>query len=269
MVMRMGADFAGGAGITSSSMGVLKNNGYAKNLNGGTVPAPSQVSPGSLNGGSVPAPAQRAPSGPTYTPPPQQMVYQDPRITNPNDNWAQPLQQGGGGAPNDFAPPVDPGPVKGGREWYNSLDAGGQQAQDSSWLAGDSDYTAQVAEYDKALKSFVDRIANQRKGFTEDANLATASTQRNQDMSLNNLGEDFGARGLSYSGMFDTEKNNTNTRFNEAKSGIERIRSKNDTEAVNRESDYKAENAISKSNASRASLGRQAQRQALIDSGAF
>lgn len=181
---------------------------------------------------------------------------------------------GGGGGGTSFAPayepPAPPPPAVGGRQWYNGLDQAGQKAEDAKWLGGDADYTAQIAEYDKALQAFVGRIADQRKGFTEDANLATASTNRNQDMSVNNLGEDFGARGLSYSGLFDTSKNEVNGRFNEAKSGIERMRAKNDGDAVNREKDYRAENGISRGNAQRASLGREAQRQALIDSmGAF
>lgn len=265
MGMARMTDFAGGAGNTggaSSALQILKNNGLGQiAYNGGTVPAPSQVSPGSLNGGSVPAPSQRQPTGNPIQLPPQDMVYTDPRITNPGDNWANPL-------PAQQAAPQ--GPVQGGREWYNQLGAGAQAQQDQSWLSGDSDYTAQIAQYDKALQSFIDRIANQRKGFNDDAKLAMDATSRNQDMSLDNLGEDFGARGMLYGGVFDKSSQETNQRFNDAKSGIERIRTKNVADANARESDYRAENEISKSNAQRASLGRQAQRQALIDSmGAF
>lgn len=208
---------------------------------------------------------------------PQRESFSVPRtLLDPRQNTVSNFQQQTGNfapapspAPSpiqDIAPPPPPTPPVGGRQWYNSLDAGGKQAADNQWLGGDSDYTAQISEYDKALQSFIDRIAEQRKGFTTDANLATQSTERNQNMSLDNLGEDFGARGLSYSGLFDTSKNQTNQRFNEAKSGIERMRAKNDSDAVNRETDYRAENQISRNNAQRASTGRQAQRQALIDS---
>ena len=222
-------------------------------------------------GGTVPSPAasQAQPSTYGYAPSPSGVGI------NANAPYSAP-QGGGGGsigggfAPVDNTPAPPPPPAVGGRQWYNGLGADGQKAEDAKWLGGDSDYTAQIAEYDKALQAFVGRIADQRKGFTEDANLATASTNRNQTTSVNNLGEDFGARGLSYSGLFDTSKNEVNGRFNEAKAGIERMRAKNDGDAVNREKDYRAENGISRGNAQRASLGREAQRQALIDSmGAF
>lgn len=175
-----------------------------------------------------------------------------------------PMQQSFAPAP---APPP-PAPPVGGRQWYGGLDEGGRAAQDQSWLGGDSDYTSQIAEYDRALQTFVDRIMNQKKMFNQDADDAVASTGRNQAMSLDSLGEDFGARGLSYSGMFDTTKNQTNERFNDAKSGIEKVRGRNLTDSDNREADYRSENQISRGNAERSSLSRQAQRQAMLDSAA-
>lgn len=172
-------------------------------------------------------------------------------------------------AQQSFAPPTPPpppAPPVGGAKWYGGLDQGSRAAQDQSWLGGDSDYTSQIAEYDRALQTFIDRIANQKKMFNQDADDAVASTGRNQAMSLDALGEDFGARGLSYSGMFDTTKNQTNERFNDAKGGIEKVRSRNLSDADNREADYRTENQISRGNAERSSLSRQAQRQALLDS---
>lgn len=169
-------------------------------------------------------------------------------------------------APAAPAAPPPPAPPVGGKTWYSGLDQGARAAQDQSWLGGDSDYTAQISEYDKALQSFIDRIAGQKKMYNQDAEDALSSTGRNQTMSLDNLGEDFGARGLSYSGLFDQTKNQTNDRFNEAKGGIEKVRARNLTDASNRQSDYESENQISRGNAERASLARQAQRQALLDS---
>lgn len=178
----------------------------------------------------------------------------------------QPQAQMGGGLGGPSAAPVAPSAPVGGAKWYGGLDQGARQAQDQSWLGGDSDYTAQIAEYDRALQTFVDRIMNQKKMFNQDADDAVASTGRNQAMSLDALGEDFGARGLSYSGMFDTTKNQTNERFNDAKGGIEKVRGRNLTDADNREADYRTENQLSRGNAERSSLQRQAQRQALLDS---
>ena len=169
------------------------------------------------------------------------------------------------GNPAAQAPAAPSGPPVGGAQWYGGLDAGGRASADQQWLGGDSDYTSQVSEYDRALQSFIDRIAGKKKMFNQDADDAMASTGRNQSMSLDNLGEDFGARGLAYSGLFDKSKQETNTRFNDAKGGIEKVRSRNLSDASNQEEDYRSENSISKTNAERASLARQAQRQALID----
>ena len=167
------------------------------------------------------------------------------------------------GASEPMGPPAPP---PGGRTAYNALDAGGRAAQDQSWLGGDSDYTSQIAEYDRALQTFIDRIANQKKMFQQDADDATASTGRNQAMSLDALGEDFGARGLSYSGLAVDSADKTNQRFNEAKGGIGKVLARNNSDADNREADYRTENQLSRGNAERSSLSRQAQRQALIDS---
>lgn len=184
----------------------------------------------------------------------------------PTNSWqgsAAPAQQ------QTFAPPPPPpppAPPVGGRQWYNGLDQGARAAQDKSWLAGDSDYNAQTAEFDRALQTFIDRIASQKKMFEQDATDATNSTNRNQTMSLDQLGEDFGARGLSYSGLAVDSADKTNTRFNEAKGQIGKVLARNNQDASNRQADYETENKISRGNAERSALSRQAQRQALLDS---
>lgn len=231
---------------------------------GGTVPAPTAPTVSwDIGAGAnrttgpapAPAPTYAAPSTSSYSSVPSRPIA-------PVSNY-QPAQQQSFAAPE---PPPPPAPPVGGAKWYGGLDSNARAAQDQSWLGGDSDYTAQIAEYDRALQTFIDRIANQKKMFNQDADDAVASTGRNQAMSLDSLGEDFGARGLSYSGMFDTTKNQTNERFNDAKGGIEKVRSRNLSDADNREADYRTENQISRGNAERSSLSRQAQRQALLDS---
>ena len=178
-------------------------------------------------------------------------------------SWIQP-QAAGPVAPPPA--PEPPAPPVGGRTWYNGLDAAGKAAEDASWLGGDSDYTAQIGEYEKALKSFIDRIAAQKSMYEQDAKDATASADRNQAMSLDALGEDFGARGLSYSGLAIDSADKTNARFNEAKGNIGKVLARNNQDADNRQKDYETENRISMQNAQRSSLNRQAQRQALLDS---
>ena len=199
--------------------------------------------------------------------------YSNMATPGSNQTWNAPTNSWQGApaqaSPQTFAPsppPPPPAPPVGGRTWYNGLDQGAKAAQDQSWLGGDSDYTAQIAEYDKALRTFIDRIANQKKGFEQDANDATASTNRNQGLTLDQLGEDFGARGLSYSGLAVDSADKTNTRFNEAKGQIGKVLARNNQEADNRQADYQTENDISRLNAQKSSLSRQAQRQALLDS---
>lgn len=231
-----------------------------------TPPAPITGSVQNMSTGRVTTPAEPL-NNPAYTPP-ANYGYDLPANTPvpSTANYGAPDNWGASGpAPAPAAPEPPSAPV-GGRQWYSALSEGDRAAQDQQWLGGDSDYTSQIAEYDRALQSFIDRIAGQKKLFNQDADDALASTGRNQTMSLNSLGEDFGARGLSYSGLFDQSKNQTNERFNESKGGIEKVRSKNLTDATNREEDYRSENSISRKNAERGSLARQAQRQALLDS---
>lgn len=193
----------------------------------------------------------------------------------PSVNYNQPKYIGSGIGPasapiqqSAAASAPAPAPVApvGGAQWYGGLDQAGKAAQDQSWLGGDSDYTAQIGEYDRALQTFIDRIVNQKKGYEQDATDATNSTNRNQTMSLDQMGEDFGARGLSYSGLAVDSADKTNQRFNEAKGQIGKVLSRNNQDADNRQADYQAENQISRGNAERSSLSRQAQRQALLDS---
>lgn len=167
------------------------------------------------------------------------------------------------------APPAPPpAPPQGGRQWYNSLDTGRQVQTQNDFLGGDADYNAQMGEYDRALNDFIARITQQKQGFDTDANNAIDATNRNEEYSGNALGEDFGARGMSYSGLFDKSKNDMGQRFKEQRSNIDNVRAKNKTEADNRQADYQAENNIGRSNAKRSALTRMAAQQALLDSNA-
>lgn len=258
--MALSAGDSGGAGAAPMKRVSWDIGAGSNRTAGGTTPAPAPSVGWDIGTGANrttgPAPSYAAPSNSLSS-----------FSSNPSPTIAPVSNQGpmgGGFAPPPAAPP--PAPPVGGRQWYGGLDEGSRAAQDQSWLGGDSDYTSQIAEYDRALQTFIDRIMNQKKMFNQDADDAVASTGRNQAMSLDSLGEDFGARGLSYSGMFDTTKNQTNERFNEAKGGIEKVRGRNLSDADNREADYRSENAISRGNAERSSLSRQAQRQALLDS---
>jgi hypothetical protein len=148
------------------------------------------------------------------------------------------------------------------------LGQGQRAAEDQKWLGGDSDYAAQIGEYDRALQSFIDRITAQKAMFGKDAEESIDTTNQNKGMTLDNLGEDFGARGLSYSGLFGQESQNTGKRFDDSITGITKIRDRNITDASNREKDYRAENQVGRGNARRSALQRMAAEQALKDASA-
>lgn len=179
--------------------------------------------------------------------------------------YAAPVGGGGGGAA-PAAPAAPRGPAVGGRAWYNSLDAGAKAAQDQQWLGGDSDYTAQLGEYDKALSDFISRITAQKEGFTKDTNRAVQANSDNQQLAGNQLGEDFGARGMMYSGLWDKSLGLQNKRFKDQEENINRVGLQNQTDADNRLGDFKSQNSIDRNNAMRAALGRMAQQQSIIDS---
>ena len=254
--------------------GVAKNIGWdigtgAARTSGGSMAAPAPLPAPTMTNAQRNAIASYA-TGPSssissFSAAPAPYIAPVQNYAGPQSNPYNtgPLVAPAGGPQADMAPPAPP---VGGRQWYNSLDAAGQASENQKYLAGDSDYTAQISEFDRALKTFIDRIANQKKMFEQDANDATASTNRNQNMSLDALGEDFGARGLSYSGLYKTENGRTNDRFNEVKGNIGKVLQKNNQDADMRQADYETENKISRGNAERSALSRQAQRQALLDS---
>jgi hypothetical protein len=167
------------------------------------------------------------------------------------------------------APPPPPPPVVGGAKWFSALGPEAKEAEKKKWLGGDSDYAAQIGEYDRALQAFIDRITKQKSLFEQDATDSIATTNKNEGVTLNNLGEDFGARGLSFSGLFDKSLEEGRGRFREARTNIGKIKERNVTDATNREKDYRAENQIGRGNARRAALQRMAAEQALKDANAF
>lgn len=218
--------------------------------------------------GTNPTPIQTpaynpAPYVPPYVPPyqpPAQQFYQPAPMNFPAQQNFEP--------PAPPPPPPPPKPPVGGREWYQSLSPEARIAEEKKWLGGDSDYTSQIGEYNRALNAFVDRIAKQKKLFEDDERVGLESTTKNEGMTLNNLGEDFGARGLSYSGLFDQEKQRTGDRFDETRGNITKNRVRNVTDASNREADYRSENQVGRGNARRAALQRMAAEQALKDANA-
>lgn len=190
-----------------------------------------------------------------------------PRYQAPAPRYAAPAP-----APQSFAPPPPPPPPPtppvGGRQWYSGLDEGTRAQTDAQYLGGDSDYNAQIGEYQRALDDFIARIVAQKENFDLDANNALTATTKNREFSGNQLGEDFGARGMSYSGLFDKSKNEMNTRFNDQEKNINTVRDRNKSEADIRQADYQAENNIGRANAKRSALTRMAAQQALLDSNA-
>ena len=171
----------------------------------------------------------------------------------------------------NFAPPPPPEPPRpqfapGGRqEFLNMFNPEQRQMTEEQWLTGDSDYTAQMGQYQKALDDFVRRITGRIQGFETDATEAIAGNQKNEAMSADSLGQDFGARGLSYSGLFDTSRNKLLDRYKQGRANIDKNKTQNVQNAREEEANYKSENEISRGNAKRSSLMRMAAQQSLKD----
>jgi hypothetical protein len=219
-------------------------------------------------------------AAPIASPSYQAQYNPQPAYQAPAPVWQAPFDPGpaqqsfiGGGfnqAPAAPAPPPPPPPpVVGGREWFSKLGPTAKRAEENKWLGGDSDYASQIGEYDRALQSFIDRITKRKDLFDQDAIDSTAATNKNEGMTMNNLGEDFAARGLSYSGLFDQSKEEGKGRFRDARTGITKIRDANKGEADNQLGDYRSENQIGRGNARRAALQRMAADQALKDANNF
>ena len=199
------------------------------------ITAPSYLSGGAPPRYSAPAPAP---------------VYQQPAYFPPPPPIEPPRPQ--------FAP--------GGRMEFENLFSPEQRAMtEQSFLGGDSDYNAQVGMYQKALDDFVARITGRIQGFETDATDALNMNVKNEGMSTDALGADFGARGLSYSGLFDQSRQRTKDRFAQGRTNITKNKDSNIQNARNEEADYRAENEISRQNAQRAALLRLAQQQQLLD----
>lgn len=203
-----------------------------------------------------------------------QPVYQAPAPVWQAPAAQQPFQQQSF-APIDNTPPAPPAPpppppdVVGGAKWFSKLGPTAKDAERNKWLGGDSDYAAQIGEYDRALQSFIDRITKRKAAFDTDASDSLASTNKNEGLAQNSLGEDFAARGLSYSGLFDQSKEQNAGRFRDARTNITKIQASNKNQADNDLSDYRSENTVGRGNARRAALQRMAADQALKDANNF
>lgn len=209
------------------------------------------------NASPITAPSYLAGGAPTrYQAPAQNLPYKPPAYQVPQQNFAP--------AP----PPEPPRPqfAPGGRnEFMNLFSPEQQQMSESQWLGGDSDYTAQTGLYQRALDDFVKRITGRIQGFETDATEAIAGNLKNETMSADQLGQDFGARGLSYSGLFDTSKNKMLDRYKQGRGNIEKNKTQNVQNANDERANYESENAISQTNAKRSSLLRMAAQQSLKD----
>jgi len=248
----------GGTGYASANPSVSTGGGFYGGLGTLSLANPS-VNAGSGNGtgGQIGGLPQDLFTSPQYGPPLSSTPVGKP--FSPVANQQNPVAQ---------QPAVPDQPIQGGRQWFNQQDAGTQQNIQNQFLGGDSDYQAQLGQYNKALQDFVGRIAQQNKQYGQDADDATAATNRNRTLNMNDLGQDFGARGMSYSGLFDQTKNMQNERYDNAVSGIGKILAKQTSDNAGRQADYTAENQISQQNAARAALMRMAAQQSLIQPGA-
>lgn len=206
---------------------------------------------------SVPksAPAYKPPAqvfqqaGPTlrqgYTPqqwnaPPP--VMQQPAILGPSAGFSP-----GGGAPGgSFAPPAPP------------------RMSEADWLKGDAEFNAQQNEYNRALELFKTRINKKKGAFEDDYKESSRVTGLNKQQTMTGVGEDFAARGMAYSGLFDSARTDTENVFKRQLGNLELVRNRNKSQADDDLADYQQEIDLSRGNAKRNALARFANQQSLM-----
>lgn len=227
------------------------------------APAPQRrVTQQAYQPSNIPVPTQRSAPAPiqqNWAPQPAASpVYQPAQIGqqtfgNPGAPIApQNFAPGGGDfGGQSFAPP----PPRPARKVYDR----------DSWLAGDADYKEQTTEYDRALNSFRNRINAKKQQFDQDYSQSKGVTEKNQQFTLNDLGEDFGARGLSYSGLFDQTKERTQDQFRNQLANLLQMRTRNRNQADEEFGDFSTETNLRKANALRQAIARMAQAQSLSD----
>lgn len=214
-----------------------------------------------------PAPAPRqsysppAYSPPSYTPPPQ--TYYPPPQTFSQPFIPQQTFSGGGGggniqafsapAPAPAPPPPPPPPKR-----PAALNA-------TDWLQGDSGYQDQMSEYDRAAATFLARIKKEKEQFNLDNDVAVKGNSRNRGVALQDNADDFAARGMMNSGLFDQESQELTGRFNEQDSLLARILQRQIGDADDRLADNRTEIQLGRGNAKRQALARMAAKQALMD----
>lgn len=257
--------------------------GGAAPLAARTQPAPPSPATQMSAGGAAPAyaalqqPIYRVASTAPYRPPAPAPVYRAPApapapvYRAPAPVYQPPMNFAPAPQIQNFAPAPPPEPPRpqfapGGRqEFLNMFSPEQQQLTEQQFLSGDSDYTQQMGMYQRALDDFVRRITGRIEGFEQDAKDSIAGNVKNEAMSLDQLGADFGARGLAFSGLWDTSRNKMKDRYTQGRTNIDKNKTTNVQNARNEEADYKAENEISRGNAKRSALMRMAAQQSLKD----
>lgn len=178
------------------------------------------------------------PAAPVY----QQPAYQAPVYQQPA-SFAAPAP-----APAPAPPPPPPKP----------------KMSEKDWLAGDGEYQEQTNEYNRALKDFESRINKKKANFNDDYKLGEQATNTNKAQSLAGLGEDFAARGMSYSGLFDQARTEGEDTFKRQLANILTVKNRNNAGADDDLADYRQENTLSRGNARRNALARFANSQNLL-----
>lgn len=135
---------------------------------------------------------------------------------------------------------------------------------EADWLKGDGEYQSQTNEYNRAINEFTSRINKKKKNFDDDYKLGEQATTTNKAQSLAGLGEDFAARGMSYSGVFDQARTEGEDGFKRQLANILTVKNRNVQGADDDLADYKQENELSRGNAKRNALARFANSQNLL-----
>lgn len=135
---------------------------------------------------------------------------------------------------------------------------------EADWLKGDAEFNAQQNEYNRALELFKSRINKKKTAFEDDYKESSRVTGLNKQQTMTGVGEDFAARGMAYSGLFDSARTDTENVFKRQLGNLETVRNRSKSQADDDLADYQQEIDLSRGNAKRNALARFANQQSLF-----
>jgi hypothetical protein len=147
--------------------------------------------------------------------PAPKLTYAKPAVTTVSKNTAYqqgPVGGGGGGTAAISQP---------GNTASIGVDTPQKSEAEIAQMAEvDSTFMDQKSMYAKALKNYIDDYERQKTGLGLDADTAKGGVERNRQVGLTGLSEDFSSRGLGNSGLFIDSLGKADTQYDKQRDNI-------------------------------------------------